>query len=131
MGGEFAGKAAALIVGLREFGLQLRTLGAECFGRGAGAAVEFGQGGAQIGFRLARGFDFGRQVAQLSFVLRQDLRLISQAVFQIHGAAAEDFGLGRLRDKLLLELGDAPAEIFDLGALLGEFLRRRLEFQAF
>ena len=44
-------------------------------------------------------------------------------------AAAEDFGFGGLRHQLLFEFGRAPAEVFDLAALFGEFLGRRLELE--
>ena len=54
-------------------------------------------------------------------------RLLAEPVFQILGAAAENFGFGGLRHQLLLEFGDAAAEIFDLAALFGQFLGRRFE----
>ena len=77
----------------------------ERFGRGAGAAVEFGKAARRSASVLrAVSISRVRWRSSVSFCVRS-LRLIGQAVFQIHGAAAEDFGFGGLRDKLLLEFG--------------------------
>ena len=59
---------------------------------------------------------------QLEFAFGQQARLFGEARLQILRATAEHFGFGGLRDQLLLELGDAAAEIFDLAAFFREFL---------
>ena len=91
--------------------------------RRTGAAVELGDGGAQVVFGLARGhFDFAAHLIELEFALVEQPRLFAEAVFQILGAAAENFGFRGLRHQLLFEFGDAAAEILDPAALFGQFL---------
>ncbi len=58
--GEVAGDAVAVFLGALELGLELRVLGLELLGGRRRAAVELGDGGAQIGFGLVRGVRSGR-----------------------------------------------------------------------
>ena len=54
--------------------------------------------------------------------LDQQAALLGQPGLEVLHAAAEDLGLGRLRDQLALQLGDAAAQVLDLVALVGQLL---------
>ena len=95
-----------------------------------GAILDFDDGGSQVAFGLARGFNFLAQVPELEFTLVKQPRLLSEAGFEILRAAAEDFRLLGLRHQLLLKVADAPGRILDPAALLQKPLRRRFQFYA-
>ena len=63
------------------------------------------------------------QLVAFELALGQQPALVGEPRFQFLRAAAEDFGFGRLRDQLALELADPVAEILDLAALLVELGR--------
>ena len=65
---------------------------------------------------------------ELEFALVEQPRLLAEAGFKILRAAAEDFRFLGLRHQLLLEFGDAAAEVLDPAALFRQFLRRGLQF---
>ena len=61
--GELAGKPVALVDGATELGLQLGLFRLELLVGRTGAAVDLGDGGAQIAFGLARRLRFRRATA--------------------------------------------------------------------
>ena len=76
---------------------------------------------------LARVQHFAAQLIEFDVALREQPRLIAETIFQILGAAAENFRLGGLRHQLLLEFGSAAAEVLDAAALFTQLLRCVLE----
>ena len=66
------------------------------------------------------------QAVGREFAVGQEAALLVEPGDQLLHAAAEDLGLGRLRDELAVELADAVAEGLVLAALLGELLAEAL-----
>ena len=97
---------------LRSCVLEQRLLGAEAFGREPMAILGLGELGAHLRLGLVRAGRFAAQAVGGVFAIGQEAALLVEPRGQLLHAAAEDFGLGRLRDDLAVEIADAGGELF-------------------
>ena len=95
------------------------------------AAAGGGQFAAQIGLGLARIFELVALALQLIIALGQNAALIGKPRFEILDAAIEHFRFGLLDKELPLEIGGSRAEIAELAARRGQFIRRGFGVGAF
>ena len=114
-----------------ELRLELRDIGAEPVHRAAAAAARRRQFAAQIGLGLARGFELAAHALELIIALGEHAALIAEPRFELLDAAVEHLGFGLLHEELPLEFGGAGAEVAELAARRGQFVRRRFGVGAF